>query len=359
MKFVAFNVENLFSRPKAMNLSNHRLGMEKLELIADLQRALAEDTYDKSKIVRLANQVRGYFKVNKTRGRNPLSWSESSKSYSVKVNGRDKWDGFIELTRDRFDFTSVKNTGKFMRGFNADIVALCEVEGSSALRAFRSDQLSREGLKYDLVIDGNDPRGIDVGILSTLPMGNLRTNKHRKRRQSDRRSVFSRDCLEVQFELPNGESVWVLQNHLLSKLKASNDTRRGYQAEVIAEILEERYDLNSQFVIVSGDLNDDIDSRPLRPLKDVRGLSNVLDLAGVSQNDQWTYYYSKEDQKNRIDYVLVSDALSATLKDAGVDRRGIAGIDRLTGGAIQPLSGITNWRNAASDHAAVWAEFDL
>ena len=157
-----------------------------------------------------------------------------------------------------------------MRAINADIVALCEVEGSAALRQFRRDQLSSQKLKYDLIIDGNDPRGIDVAFLSKLPFENIRTNIHTRRTPTSR-NLFSRDCLEVEFKMPTGDSLWVLQNHLLSKLRATNDVRRGHQAQGITDILANRFDLSKDLVIVSGDLNDDLDlslihiSEPTRP----------------------------------------------------------------------------------------------
>jgi len=358
-KFATFNVENLFSRPKAMNLSNRSLGTKKLDIIADLQKELAKNTYNKPKIVSLANSVRGYFKINKTRGRKPLSWSRTNNTYSVKVSGRNDWDGFIELTRASFSFESVENTGKFLRKLDADILALCEVESSEALRQFRKDQFSGKGLKHDLLIAGNDPRGIDVAVCSKLPIGFIRTNGQYRTNPNDRKPLFSRDCLEVEFELANGRKLWVLQNHLLSKLRASNDVRRKKQAQGLADILAERFDLTNDLVIVSGDMNDEPQNAPLRPLLDVPNLTDVLEVANIPANDRWTYYYGREDAKNQIDFILISDALKPFVLDAGVDRRGIAGIDDLTSGAIQPLTGITNWRNAASDHAAVWVNLNL
>ena len=44
---------------------------------------------------------------------------------------------------------------------------------------------------------------------------------------------------------------------------------------------------------------------------------------------------------------------------AGVGRRGVAGIDKFTDGKTKPRAGITNWRNEASDHAAVWANLNI
>jgi len=356
VKFTTFNVENLFSRPKIFNLSDPDLATEKLDYISKLQKELKKDKYDKAAIVKYANAARGYFDINKTRGTKPLSWSSEDKTYKVRVSSKKDWDGFIDPKRAEFDFEAVQNTGKFLRSINADIIALCEVEGSEALRNFRSNQLSGKKYDHDLLIDGNDFRGIDVAILSKLPLGNIRTNIHQKRSPTSK--TFSRDCLEVEIKLPSGESVWILQNHLLSKLRKTNDPRRKYQAEAVANILSSRYNLKKDLVIVAGDMNDDLDNDPMSPLKNLKDLHNALDHVGVPPDEQWTYYYKREKQKNRIDYALVSTPLKERLKTGGVDRRGMYNIDDLTNGAVKPLKGITYWGNAASDHAAVWIEFE-
>lgn len=358
MKFSTFNVENLFTRPKAMNLSKVDLGTEKLAIIADLQDELAQSSYDKPKIANLANQVRGYFSINKTRGRTPLSWDKSIESYKVTVNGRDSWDGFIELKRDNFDFATVKNTGRFMRKIDADVFGICEIENISAMRKFRSNQLSRMDLDYELLVDGNDSRGIDIGIYSRFPIGLLRTNIHHKSSNRARRT-FSRDCLEVEILLPSGNSLWILQNHLKSKLgkQSTSDARRKKQADRIADILNESYDLNNDFVIVSGDLNDTPERNPLSALLSHPGLEDVLNVIDLPADQRWTYEYKGD--LNQIDYILVSNALAGHVTDAGVDRTGMANLADFTNGAEQSMSGITNWRNAASDHGAVWADFDI
>ena len=81
---------------------------------------------------------------------------------------------------------------------------------------------------------------------------------------------------------------------------------------------------------------------------------NVIDLPA---DQRWTYEYKGD--LNQIDYILVSNALAGHVTDAGVDRTGMANLADFTNGAEQSMSGITNWRNAASDHGAVWADFDI
>ena len=51
--------------------------------------------------------------------------------------------------------------------------------------------------------------------------------------------------------------------------------------------------------------------------------------------------------------------LKDLFKDAGVERRGMYEIDTLSNGAEHRFDTITASSNAASDHAAVWVDFNL
>lgn len=73
-------------------------------------------------------------------------------------------------------------------------------------------------------------------------------------------------------------------------------------------------------------------------------------------NERWTYKYRAE--LNQIDYLLVSTPLRDALQDVGIERRGIPGIADVIPGIV-PFPSVTNWRTAASDHGAVWADFTL
>jgi endonuclease/exonuclease/phosphatase family metal-dependent hydrolase len=361
IRIATFNVENLFTRPKAMNLANQDAGTDKLKLIAELQDEMDEEVYDKARIVELANAAHGYFSINKTRGQNPLSYSRERNTHKVNVNGRKDWDGFIELTRDGFSFETIQNTGKFARALKADVLGLCEVEDRWALRRFRDDQLKQMKYTYDLLVDGNDPRRIDVAVLSTLPIGKIRTNAHWKVNPRDRFPLFSRDCLEVELKLRDGTSLWILQNHLKSKLGSpeTSDKRRKAQASRVKKILEERFDLDRDYVVVCGDLNDTPDSDPLSPLLGMAKMKDVLDIVEWPAEDRWTYYYAKEKKATQIDYVLLSKALWQKVEKGGIDQRGVADVAEVSEGRVEPLEGVTSWRNAASDHGAVWVDLHL
>jgi endonuclease/exonuclease/phosphatase family metal-dependent hydrolase len=355
-----FNFENLFQRPKVLNLRSNQDTREALDKIAQLQSLLAKTNYTptvKTKILALYAELKPYIKIDEDRGK---LFGGTAANPTIKASGKDAWDGSIELKIADISEMARENTAKVIKALNADVLCTVEVENRQALRAFDAQMLSSR-FPYDLAIDGNDPRGIDVGLYSKFPIGAIYTHMFDK--TANNRVIFSRDCLEVELTLPDGRPLYVLCNHFKSQgygNAAENDAKRKLQSERVAEILS-GYDLATDYVVVAGDLND-TDNRPpnytLRPLLDVPNLFNVL--AIQFPNDpvlRWTYHY--QGQFNQIDYLLVSKPLREGLQSAKVERRGIYRLNALTNGDQQEFSSVTSWTNAASDHAALVAEFSV
>jgi hypothetical protein len=57
--------------------------------------------------------------------------------------------------------------------------------------------------------------------------------------------------------------------------------------------------------------------------------------------------------------MLVSRPLQDALVEAGAERRGIYNIEQYTLEGEESFNSVTRKSNQASDHAAVWAEFQL
>ena len=130
------------------------------------------------------------------------------------------------------------------------------------------------------------------------------------------------------------------------------------RAERVSAILK-RFDLKKQWVVVAGDLNELPNSDSLAPLLAFPGLRNVFDKLPAGA-DRWTHRDDATPSKNeQIDYLLVSDALWPRLTDVQIERRGIWASTKKMREKYPPLTTITGDTSAASDHAAVWAEFDL
>jgi endonuclease/exonuclease/phosphatase family metal-dependent hydrolase len=354
LRICSFNVENLFSRAKLLNFEDNHDGDTLLAEVGKLRRELSRTEYDKPRILELYQALKEYLEIAEFRGK-----LFNRARTEIIPDGAKDWNGSINFKRDKFNDAARKNTARVIRETNSDICCLIEVESRPILKQFCSDRLPRAAkfapYSQHMLIDGNDDRGIDVALASRLPIGSLWSHVYDRDSKGE---IFSRDCLEVELQHPAGFKVWVLVNHFKSKgygTQKDSDAKRLRQSERLVELLAD-YDLKNDMVVVAGDLNDTPDSNPLAPLLGVPNLYDVLKCKFPDPADRWTYHYKKNEQ---IDYLLVSKPLLDAMKDAGVERRGIFGIEKYTNNAVKPFNTVTRYSESASDHGAVWAEFQL
>jgi endonuclease/exonuclease/phosphatase family metal-dependent hydrolase len=221
-------------------------------------------------------------------------------------------------------------------GHLPDILCLQEVENMDALRKFNEDHLGHF-YQYHLLIDGRDPRNIDVAVLSRFPITRVRS--HLDEVNGTGSSIFSRDCLEVTVALDTGEELTLFVNHLKSKFvdtrnKATADMKlaalkshrqRLAQAAKVANYVEERFkgQHGTALYAVIGDFNDTEESPWVAPL-----LQSPLLVDVVAQtrpvNDRWTYYWCAQGRVQQIDHVLASKALAARVTMTHIERTGLA-----------------------------------
>ena len=359
MRIATFNTENLFSRAIVLTFKDNSEGDKILNKIGELQGELNKQVYDKPKILSLYNSLKEFIEIAEDRGK--LFKRQLFAVKGVAANGVKDWDGSIQFKRAKFTETTRINTAKVLKALNADVQCLVEVENRETIGSFNSDMLGTKKFPYNILIDGNDPRGIDVGLLSRYPIKNIRTHIFDKEKPTSKSFIFSRDCLEIELEVANGKSLYVLCNHFKSKgysaSQSTADARRKLQADAVKKILQENYDLKTDMVVVMGDFNDTPDSAPLQTLLNTQNLTDVLKLKfGNDIEKTYTYFFKK---KLQIDYLLVSKPLKDAFKDAGVERRGMFELNTHSNGTEKRFDTVTSIANAASDHAGVWADFNI
>jgi endonuclease/exonuclease/phosphatase family metal-dependent hydrolase len=252
-------------------------------------------------------------------------------------------------------------TGRVIQDVNADILAVIEAENRIALKHFNEQLLSPMNATYSgiMLIDGNDERGIDVGLL-TKPGLTIDSLVSHVDDLEDGRRIFSRNCPEFTVQVNEATRILILVNHLKSKgfgSQAESNARRKAQARRAREIYDLRKSQGISMIAVVGDLNDTPDSDPLRPL-----LSEGSDLRDISvhpqfQSDGRPGTFGNGTKSNKIDYVLLSPALFERVVTGGVWRKGVWGG---TNGTLFPhYEEMEKPEHAASDHAAIWADINL
>ena len=126
------------------------------------------------------------FKFKGRRVKNPPGSKKKTRfvRYTPKQLAKAVEDGFI-IDRNvfkRYLRPSRTLTAKALKGVNADVVGLQEVENLDILKLFNTRYLKGASkFKYQYLIDGNDNRFIDVALLSKLEVDFLRTHQFRKK----------------------------------------------------------------------------------------------------------------------------------------------------------------------------------
>ncbi|MCO4745203.1 MAG: endonuclease/exonuclease/phosphatase family protein [Proteobacteria bacterium] len=259
-------------------------------------------------------------------------------------------------------------TAETLLALNADVVALQEVESLDVLKQFRDRYLGgREVWPHALVIDGNDSRRIDVGVLSRFPIVHARSWQHLR---SERGFTFDRDCLEVDVSGPLGV-LTLYVNHFKS-MRAPNRTRgsgraltrarRLEQTAAVRNIITERFgpDPSDAPFIVLGDFNDfvadDHQGRSgIRDFVEWSAVENVLNR--LPEDERWTHFFAGrrgglDPAYRQLDFLMPSRGLAARNPQLPeVERRGQPGRARRFSG--QRFEGVGESRPKASDHCPI------
>ena len=243
-------MENLFDRAKAFNEDTIAEGKVVLDKFGQLNKIFAKSNYsnaDKSKILNglddlgvLQDDNAGEF-VRLRQNRGKLLKRPQTGPVQVVANGRDEWVGWLELKTEHVNEIATQNTARVIQEVNADVVGAIEVDNRIALLRFNEQMLpfvEADPYPHIMVIDGNDDRGIDVGLMTRFDVGTIRS--HVDDLQDDSR-IFSRDCPEYEIVLPSGDTLLLLINHLKSKgggTQADSNARRLRQATRVREIYD-------------------------------------------------------------------------------------------------------------------------
>ncbi len=370
MRLATYNVENLFERARALNLETWADGRPILEKYAELNRMFEEPVYTdemKQRMLALLAEL-GLGKTNESRfvilreNRNQLVTYSRVKGVRIVAGGRPDWIGWLELKTEIINETATRNSAQVVRDVDADVIGIIECEGRTALRQFSEKLLPAVGgnpYHWTMLIDGNDERGIDVGLMATRghQIGWMRS--HADDRTSGGERVFSRDCPEFSVWTPSGATVWVLVNHFKSKgygRQEVSSARRWLQAESVRQIAERLGSEGADYIAIIGDLNDTPDSEALAPLLRDGGFKDISEHPAYA-GDGRPGTYQRGTAKDKIDYILLSPKLYERVKGGGIWRYGVWGPNKTPAWNVYPE--MKSSYHAASDHACLWADLDV
>ncbi len=197
-----------------------------------------------------------------------------------------------------------------IKQLDADVLALQEVENRFYLERFNTAMLSDMGYEHVVCFEGNDGRGIDVAVLSRLPVGPVTSYRHL--RWKDSRGLdtgFRRDLLRVRIEPPNAKAFDLFTVHLKSKGggDGTEAVRMGEVTAIRGVVDPMLADDPQALFVVCGDFNDTWDSKPIKLM---RGEGDSAMEAFQNEDPEGCVTYNRGQYRSVIDYIFCSPAMA-------------------------------------------------
>ncbi|MEZ5676506.1 MAG: endonuclease/exonuclease/phosphatase family protein [Thalassovita sp.] len=254
-------------------------------------------------------------------------------------------------------------SARVIRDADADVIALQEVFDQPTLDYFHDHYLLPIGTRYPyrLCLPGNDGRGLDVAVMSRLPLLNPLSHAQdtpaslglRLPDMPSDQPVFRRDVLRVTV---GALTLYIC--HLKAPYPETDRTWTIRRAEALALrhiVQRDQTDPRALWLIL-GDLNEPIRS-PSRPrvLSELETIATDL-LTRLPHQDRWSWHNPHDHSYGHPDALLASPALARRFPDAcpGILRQGMGLETHRNPGPHLPQVG--HHRPHASDHAAVVIE---
>ncbi len=378
MRLASFNLENLFQTPAVYNLASGEETQQKLKDYYQLSDLIEKRVYsdaDKKRIIDIMNDNHGL--ASKDKKSDLIRLIEISGYLlnplfsAVEAGGRYDWIGWFELIPAAVKETAIENTARVINMVKADVLCVVEVESRIAVKRFNEGVIPMVGgekYKHTMVIDGNDERGMDVGIL-TKPAFNISSIGTHVDDFDQEGIIFRRDCAEYTIQTPIGNSILLLVTHFKSqsgttpKETDGSDSIRKREAKRVRQIYEEKLQQGIEFIAITGDLNHEPSHDSLKPL--FENDSSLLDIMKHPKfrNDSLSWTYKRGRKESKLDYILLSPKLQEKVKQAGIERRGIwireNEEEEEEGDSFERFPELKEENNGASNHAALWVDLDI
>jgi len=218
-----------------------------------------------------------------------------------------------------------------IHAINPDVLCVEEVENRAVLEKFNRDYL--KDLGYEVVLfEGNDGRGIDVGVLTRLPINSVTSYRHLKFKDTlGRDQYFRRDLLRVSIGGKLNADAYVV--HFKSQHGGENsDVIRTSEAHAAAGIIAAEMAKDSSYRgFITGDFNEVIEESTLQEFLKIGLVDSCKGTEKVT--------YNQKPYLTRIDFMLFTPALYKDVKASEV-------VDSIPGVSLK----------CSSDHYPVTAE---
>jgi endonuclease/exonuclease/phosphatase family metal-dependent hydrolase len=194
-----------------------------------------------------------------------VTWNCHDFFDTIKGNCGDWCPGELVLTAAQYD-TKKRKIAQVLRELDGDVVVLQEIENIGVLNDLANHELfrGRPYYQYRELVSGNDPRGINIGVMSRLPLDRFVSHKEKEYSCPNDPSVvkrFARDGVEIHLTR-NGLQFAIVGMHLLSQKDGESGERRRAEACHVRRIADNIKSSDpSKYVFIMGDMNDEPNSQ--------------------------------------------------------------------------------------------------
>lgn len=355
MKIATYNIQNLFHRHIDLIYENREI---KLEQWNDEFEAL---------LLKQSRQNSDYKRMRELAELMGLRHSIGNLRLKRTIYDSGDFKVFKSANTVLISEKGIKNKIKVISQSNPDVLLLQEVESRASLIQFNKlvfKEAQESGYKEIIHLDGNDSRGLGMGILLKEGYRIRAIRSFSSERDIDGSFLFTNDLQSYKIETPLGQFVYVLCVQLTSDLiQRDYDEKRTKQAKMVSKVYEELRSAGNEMIIVLGTLNAPKYSKSISPIMDT-DMINISELSnfeveldtGVDSGYYRMGAYRKGVNVEQHDYLLVSPCLKELVCGSGMNRKAVWPLKRPEWDIYDTMK---NERDAASDHPLIWADFKL
>ena len=231
-----------------------------------------------------------------------------------------------------------------------DVLMLEEVENLNVVEMLNSGYLAKANYQTVELIEGDDGRGIDVAILSRLPVEEP-AELHRIQFRQTNKVPRTRGILEVGLRLPTGDTLYAMALHFPSQ--ANPSWQRMDAIETLNSILKSKG--KNALVVAGGDFNISPEENAKNKVFE-KLIGTYWDVSHLKGCKSCKGTYNHKNKWNFLDALVFSPGLSSGKYKVNWDKVKVPNRGRYQNGSGGKPAPFNPGGNGVSDHLPIYGE---